>query len=81
MYNITKGKKWIKAGVMKIPRKGHACVSITTSIGEQLMAVGGLDTLENPISEVELFDPVTRTWNIDEQRSLPFLIKKYLLSG
>ena len=61
---------------MNVPRKKHACVSITTASGEQMMAVGGVDSFEKPIDKVELFDPATRTWSIDKERGLPYLIKK-----
>ena len=62
---------------MIVPRRGHDCVSITTSRGEKLMAVGGLDKRNKPVKEVELFDPKTKTWTVDERRSLRYPTKKY----
>ena len=32
-----------------------------------------------PIKEVELYDPVNKTWYIDKNRALPYLINKYVV--
>ena len=77
---------------MKIPRKHHSCVSISTKEGERLLAVGGIlfkifeiscmtnnflnlilgiDQNDETITTVELFNPITKSWEIDTKRSLP----------
>ena len=61
---------------MKIPRKGHACVSITTAQGQKMLAVGGIDNDNQPISDVELFDTETKTWTLDDKRSVKFPTEK-----
>ena len=71
MYNITKGKEWEESEEMKIPRKLHSCVSISTLDGERLLAVGGLDQNDEKLSNVELFDPITKVWTLDEKKILP----------
>merc|ERR1712061_751596 len=71
LYNITKGKDWEKSNPMKIPRKHHSCVSISTKKGERLLAVGGIDQNDETITTVELFNPITKSWEIDTKRSLP----------
>ena len=40
LYNISKGEDWETSGHMKIPRKKHTCVSISTPNGERLLALG-----------------------------------------
>ena len=61
---------------MIIGRQGHACVSITTGHGQKMLAVGGLNQNNEPISEVELFDTKTKSWKLDEKRSVAFPTKK-----
>ena len=82
---------------MKIPRKHHSCVSISTKKGERLLAVGGIlfkifeiscmihnflnlflgiDQNDETITTVELFNPITKTWELDTKRSLPVGIIK-----
>ena len=61
---------------MIIPRQGHACVSITTAQGQKMLAVGGIDQDNQPISDVELFDTTTKTWTVDGKRSVQFPTEK-----
>jgi hypothetical protein len=65
-------QEWHKVPSMKIPRKGHSCVSITTDDGERLMAVGGFDIDGKSIVKVELFNPYEQKWTIDDKRTLPY---------
>ena len=62
---------------MIIGRQGHACVSITTTQGQQMLAVGGLNQNKELVPEVELFDTKTKTWKLDENRSIAYPTKKY----
>ena len=32
------------------------------------------------IKEVELYDPVKKTWSIDNNRALPYVVKKYVVT-
>ena len=77
MYNITESKKWAKTSAMIIGRQGHACVSITTTHGQQMLAVGGLNQNKEPVPEVELFDTKTKTWKLDKNRSIAYPTKRY----
>ena len=61
---------------MIIGRQGHACVSITTTHGQQMLAVGGLNQNKEPVPEVELFDTKTKTWKLDKNRSIAYPTKK-----
>ena len=61
---------------MIIGRQGHACVSITTGDGQKMLAVGGLNQNNEAVSEVELFDTKSKTWKLDEKRSVALPTKK-----
>ena len=49
LYNISKGEDWEISGHMKIPRRKHTCVSISTPNGERILALGGINQMNQKI--------------------------------